>query len=194
VLVEDLLGRLNVETGTRASLRDLGQITALLEELKANPIVITIRSIAFEAFVCAVIQARGYQDCGIGKDVAYKDTTRDVDVYGWRGEIARVIECKANNAEADLDEGDVKKFFTETVPSFLSWARESGREIKTCKAELWTTGNIGQRSQDEFDKLQLNSIVEAKLLTMDDITANIPPKLRPKGRELLNNIRACQPK
>jgi hypothetical protein len=193
VLVEDLLGRLNVQAETGTSLRDLGQITALLEELKANPIVITIRSIAFEAFVCAVIQARGYHDCGIGKDVAYKDTTRDVDVYGWRGDIARLIECKANNAGAELDEGDVRKFFTETVPSFLSWARESGREIKKCKAQLWTTGKIGQRSQAEFNELRLNSIVEAKLLTMDDITAIIPTKLRPKGLELLNNIRAYQP-
>ncbi len=141
-----------------------------------------------------VIQARGYYDCGMGKDVAYKDTTRDVDVYGWRSDIARVIECKANNTGADLDEGDVRKFFTQTVPSFLTWAHASGREIKKCKAQLWTTGKIGQKAQAEFDRLRLKSIVEPKLLTMDDIPAIIPPKLRPKGLELLNNIRAYQPK
>jgi hypothetical protein len=194
ILVEELLGRLDFGTETATSLRDLGQITTLLEQLKTNPIVVTIRSIAFEAFVCSVIQARGYQDCGLGKDVAFDDTTRDVDVFGWRGDIVRVIECKANNAGADLSEGDVKKFFTEAVPSFVAWANESGREVKTCKAELWTTGQIGQKAEDEFAKLRLKSNVHAKLLTMDDIKAVIPSKLRQKGLELLNNIRAYQPK
>src|SRR5262249_53494295 len=160
----------------------------------ANPIVVTIRSIAFEAFACSVIQSRGYQDCGLGKDVAFGDTTRDVDVYGWRGDLVRLIECKANNAGADLAEGDVQKFFTETVPSFLAWANASGREVKTCKAQLWTTGQIGQKAQDEFARLRLKSNIQAKLLATNDIEAVIPSKLRQKGLELLNNIRAYQPK
>ena len=194
ILVEELLGRLNFGADTATSPRDLGQITTLLEQLKSNPIVVTIRSIAFEAFVCSVIQARGYQDCGLGKDVAFGDTTRDVDVYGWRGDIVGLVECKANNAAADLADGDVKKFFTETVPSFVAWANASGRQVKTCKAQLWTTGQIGRNAADEFAELRLKSNVEAKLLAMDDIKAIIPSKLLQRGLELLENIRAYQPK
>jgi hypothetical protein len=193
ILVEELLGRLGFGTDMATSLRDLGQITTLLDQLKTNPIVVTIRSIAFEAFACSVIQARGYQDCGLGKDVAFGDTTREVDVFGWRGDTARVIECKANNAGSDLAEGDVKKFFTETVPSFVAWANKSGRDVKTCKAQLWTTGRIGERAEDEFAKLRLKSNIDAKLLTMNEIKDVIPTKLRQKGLELLNNIRAYQP-
>jgi hypothetical protein len=194
ILVEELLGRLGLSADAETSLRDLGQITTLLEQLKSNPIVVTIRSIAFEALACSVIQARGYQECGLGKDVAFGDTTRDVDVYGWRGDILRVIECKANNAVADLADGDVKKFFTETVPSFVAWANASGRNVNTCKAQLWTTGRIGPKAEDEFVKLRLKSNVQAKLLTMDDIKSVIPSGLRQKGLELLENIRAYQPK
>ena len=57
VLVEELLGKWNGGENTDNNLRDLGQITTLLEQLKTNPIVVTIRSIAFEAFACSVIQA-----------------------------------------------------------------------------------------------------------------------------------------
>src|ERR1700733_374034 len=194
ILVEKLLGRLDTDPDTATSLRDLGQITSLLDQLKANPIVVTIRSLTFEAFTCSVIQARGYQDCGLGKDVPFGETTRDVDVYGWRGDLVRVIECKANNAAAELADGDVTKFFTQTVPSFLAWAKASGREVTTCKAELWTTGQIGQKALDEYDKLRLKANVQAKLLAMEDIEEVIPPNLRRKGLDLLNNIRACQPK
>ena len=136
----------------------------------------------------------GYQNCGLGKDVPFNDTTRDVDVYGWRGDIVRLIECKANNAGAELEEGDVKKFFTETVPSFLAWMKVTGQAFKTCKAQLWTTGRIGQKAQDEFDTLRLKSNVQAKLLAMDDIEAVIPSNFRSKGVDLLNSIRAYQPK
>jgi hypothetical protein len=76
--------------------------------------------------------------------VPWQQTTRDVDVFGIRGDELHIIECKAYHGKKSISREDVRKFFTETVPALKGWLRTHNRPFERCIAEIWTTGHKGK--------------------------------------------------
>jgi hypothetical protein len=194
VKVEELLGQLKAGADFAATDAELGEITSMLKELHANPVVVSIRSVALEAFTCCAIQADGWQSAGLGQRVDFDGkTTRDVDVYGWRNGDVRLIECKAAHSEKELAPTDVKRFFCETVPAYLKWVRHRGDNPSKCIAEMWTTGKITE-AQRTLSDLQLSSVIEPAILDRAAVTERLSPKIKERGALLLNDISLYQPK
>jgi hypothetical protein len=189
VLVEELLG--GVSNGAMNQDEGLQEFTSLLKALKANPVVVTIRSLAFEALAVMIIQADGFQSAGLSKNVPFGDTSREVDVYGHRGDMVYVIECKAIGENKALTAPEVKKFYTETVPAYLGWLRQRGDSPKSCQAEIWSTGRVGIEASEELAKLKLGTITTARLRDGDEVASLLPTRLKVRGGALLNAIRLC---
>jgi hypothetical protein len=194
VKVQELLGQLSAGASFAATSAELGEITSMLKELHANPVVVSIRSVALEAFACCTIQADGWQAVGLGGKVDFDgQTTREVDVYGWRNGDVRLIECKAAHSEKELARSDVKRFFCETVPAYLRWVRSRGDNPPKCIAEMWTTGKITE-AQQALSDLSLSSVIEPAILDRAAITERLSPKIKDRGTLLLHDISLYQPK
>jgi hypothetical protein len=194
VKVEELLGQLSAGVSFATTSAELGEITSMLKELHANPVVVSIRSVALEAFACCAIQADGWQSVGLSRKVEFDgQTTREVDVYGSRNGDVRLIECKAAHSEKELARSDVKRFFCETVPAYLKWVRNRGDNPPKCIAEMWTTGRITE-AQQALSELSLPSVIEPAILDRAAITESLSPMIKDRGTILLKDISLYQPK
>jgi hypothetical protein len=172
---------------------------ALLGELKANPVVVTIRSIAFEVIAGLVLQEReGCHDIRMGIDVPFSDrargfeTTRDVDVHGNRGDLLWAVECKAYHSAKEVDFSEVRRFYEEVVPAFLRWYGQSRGKYRECQAEFWTTGRFPPDAQAKLNELHAGlrypCKVNARLLDGGQVQANLPYALSARCVELLTAI------
>jgi hypothetical protein len=182
-----------IDSGTLASdSRSSDSIVRLLEDLKGNPIVNTLRSISFEVVAALIITALGCEGVGMALDVPFEQTTRDVDVYGSRGDDLWIIECKANAAEKELDSEDVRKFFTQTVPAFVHHRRSSGMDTHFDRvvAEIWTTGSVGSAALNELEQANLAVNVQAGIMNQQEVVERTPANrhLRRRVHELLTAI------
>jgi len=167
---------------------DIDSITTLLAELKSNPIVTDLRSIAFETLTALTMRAEGYEDITMGTDAPFLETTRDIDVHGRRGDVAAITECKAIVDANELKGGEVTKFFTETVPAFAKWHRKKHGNFTELKAQLWTTGQIGNEAQEAFDSLSIANEISADIKDREAIIAVIPRQLKERLQKLLTSI------
>ncbi len=172
---------------------DPGHLAALLDDLKGNPVVVHIRSIAFEVLAALALRADGWEQVGLGIDVPFVlpdagETTRDVDVHGVRGDEARLIECKAVHAEKEVTAEEVRKFFTETVPAYMKWHRKRGDGLTKCHAELWTTGRFSDDAVKAFAALKHGKHVSPALCTAADIRQALPQRLCSRCGDLLAEI------
>ena len=167
-----------------------------VDELHAHPYVAALRSLAFEVVTAALLGAKGWVGVELRRQVPFQNTTRDVDVVGKRDgeEEICLVECKAEHGTKELKPEYVRKFFTETVPAALKYFTNVKKcNIQKCKAEIWTTGLVGERAQAELANLRLPKRVDARLLEKADIISLVPSVLspcklliktlsRPKGR------------
>ena len=172
---------------------DTGYLAGLLDDLKGNPVVVQIRSIAFEVVAALALQSDGWEQVGLGLDVPWKppdsgETTRDVDVYGLKGDDTRLVECKAYHADKEVTPEEVKKFFTETVPAFVKWQTARGDRSTKYRAELWTTGRFGDGAVEALEGLSLGAHVDPALCNAADIRAMLPRKLKQRCNDLLREI------
>jgi hypothetical protein len=190
VLVEELIHDLGKDGPPNSAEGKFEHFSELLDDLKTNPVVGTLRSIGFEALAGLVIQAQGYEQVELGRIVPWEKTKRDIDVFGFRGEgdELRVIECKAYHKKKSVPAEDVTKFFTETLPALKRRLREQGRAFSTCKAELWTTGPLGREAREKLHALSPPKADKWKLLHRDDVERILPRSIKKRATELLNAI------
>jgi hypothetical protein len=170
---------------------DVQKFSRLLEELKTNPVVTILRSIGYEALCALILRSVGYEGVEMGCNVPFKESTRDVDVFGRRGKVLRVVECKALTARKELESCDVRKFYLETLPAFQTWySRKRGMEnsVEKIQAEIWTTGEIGFDAKQQLNDLQLATYIERGIKTSKDIETEIPTELRERIQKLLTAI------
>jgi hypothetical protein len=134
------------------------------------------------------MRSQNWEGVELGVNVPFRDTTRDVDVYGHRNlrEIARVVECKAARADSELDAAEVSKFYQETVPAFLA-AKVGGTRVSQCDAEIWTTGAVGQRARECLASIELDGRVQPTLVGGKELIDSVPRALE-RCRELLRVI------
>ncbi len=191
VEVEQLLHGLRHD-GDDESAGRFQRFSDLLKPLRANPIVVTLRSIGFEALSGLILRAQGYEQIEMGRIVPYKSTSRDVDVFGIRGDELRVIECKAYHRRRSVPEDEVRKFFTETLPALKKWLRHNGRDFRQCTAEVWTTGPLGNEARDALYELKHAKNDTWKLMRTDDLTKLIPKPIRSRSIELLKAIAVAE--
>ncbi len=71
------------------------------------------------------------------------------------GEELLVVECKA---EAGDKPAYVRKFYTETVPAYIRSKKSNGK-IRECRAEIWTTRQVGLDAQQTLEQLKLNPLI-----------------------------------
>ena len=117
-------------------------------------------------------------------------TSRDVDVLGFKGDELRIVECKAYHKKKSLLPEDVSKFFCETVPAAKKQLRQQHRSFETCKAEIWTTGPIGEKAQSELNGLSMPSGERRELVSVGNRSDLFPQAIRSRGTELLKLIAA----
>ena len=89
-----------------------------------------------------------------------------------------VVECKAAHAQKDLAPEDVYKFFKETVPAVL----RCFPNVKECRAELWTTGRVGEDAAAKLKSLRLIKRVQPKLREKNGIKELVQSSLSPCKR------------
>ncbi len=159
-----------------------------IEELKTNPIVVDLRSLAMEATTGFIVRSLGYDSVELGLNVLWKDTQRDVDVFGFQGDELRIIECKAHHGGHALAEIDVNKFFTETVPALKAYLRHTGRTFKTCVAEIWTTGPRGQVAAEAFNKLSKPQSDQWNIVTQEALCDLVPSRIASRVVPLLQTL------
>jgi hypothetical protein len=169
---------------------DVQTFSRLLEELKTNPVVTSLRSIGYEALCALILRSEGYGDVEMGREVPFQESTRDVDIYGRRADDLRVVECKALLAGNELLPEDVRKFYLQTMPAFIRWYDENrGKGLyKRVQAEIWTTGTIGDASREALNEIKAAPNVERRLRASEDVEPDIPSELRERAKTLLKAI------
>jgi hypothetical protein len=190
VLVERLLDDLWKGECLSDAKSNFEQFSRLLDDLKSNPVVATLRSIGFEALAGLVLRTQGYDDVELGRIVPWENTKRDVDVFGLGGkeDELRIIECKAYHGKKSLSADDVVKFFTETVPALKKRLREQGRGFSKCHAEIWTTGPLGREAREKRYSLNPPKAETWEMLSGNDVRNALPQLLRRRGAELIDAI------
>lgn len=189
ILVEEVLHDLSHGKKAESVDERFEDFSALLEDLKANPIVPTLRSIGFEALTGLIFRSIGYESVELGRIVPWKETTRDVDAFGFQGDELRVVECKAHHKRKSLEQRDVTKFFTETVPALKKWLAGQGRRVSRCRAEIWTTGPLGRIARDELHGLPRPKGDVWEMLRGEDVQNLIPQSIRKCSLQLISAIR-----
>lgn len=187
VLVEKLFNGLKRGHDVEAE-QQFQQFSGLLKQLKTNPIVVTLRSIGFEALGGLILGAQGYGQVALGRIVPRENTTRDVDVFGIRDDELRVIECKAYHCKKSLPPEEVRKFFTQTLPALKAWLQRNNHSFKRCIGEIWTTGPKGKEAGDELYALHRPKNHEWHIRRMKDIEEIIPSSIKIRSVELLRSI------
>jgi hypothetical protein len=166
----------------------IADLCASLEELKTNPVLVDLRSLAFESVSGLILRSQGWEGVELALSVPFHASTRDIDVYGSRNgrQTAKLVECKAASTEKQLEPLDVEKFFTQTVPAFL---RSKGHDdhVEECEAEIWTTGIVGREASDRLNSIKVDRRVRPKIVGGRELLASVPNGLR-RSRELLRVI------
>ena len=101
-----------------------------------------------------------------------------------------IVECKANRAGVALDPMAVSKFFGETVPAFVSHHRLS--YTTECRAEIWTTGAVGDDTLSQMAELPRRKSVVPALVYGSGLEEKVPESM-PSCRRLLRTIAAAGP-
>ena len=186
VVAERLLGGFDVEPASE----DYTQLVRSIRKLKANPVIADLCSIGFEAFAGMVLRDQRYELVTMGTNVPFGTTTRDVDVHGTGADEVVVVECKAYHEKKFVDFSEIKKFFTETVPSFVKWwsARNDNRTPSKVRAEFWTTGRFYHDAEEKLAALALKKNVVPALVTREQLEANLSSRVRMRGVSLLSAI------
>ncbi len=176
---------------SRASDADFVKFTQTLDELKTNPYVVDLRSIGFEVLTALLMRSNGWDEVQIGLKVPFQKTEREIDVTGHRNSQDQVyiIECKAEAGNKSLDPADVRKFYTETVPSYIT-AKCNNRMPTACFAEMWTTGQVGSDAIAVLNEIRLKSFIRPRLVAHDEIKNQIPHNLQ-SCKRLIEAISAC---
>ena len=166
--------------GKHTAAIDYDALTDDVEALRAHPYVADLRGLGLEVVAAVLLRARGWEDVRLGWSVPFKDTTREVDVMGKRSgdDEIHVVECKAAHEAKDLEPAHVRKFFAETVPAVL----KAYQGTKSCQAEIWTTGRVGDAARRELAGIALAKRVKPALLEKADILSVIPSTLSPCKR------------
>ena len=187
---EKMLGNLEAEKGEAGMARELYEFSGMLENLKSNPVVADLCAIGFELLAGLVCRSEGYEGITLGQDVPYmNDRSRDVDVLGYKGDEIVIVECKAYHSGKELNPTEVGKFFTQTVPACRDWWRKKeGRPRATCRAELWTSGIVGESAQAALDELSLSRDVSASLCGPGEIVGRLSSPLKTRGMGLLSAL------
>jgi hypothetical protein len=159
----------------------------LVNELKSNPVVTTLRSIGFEVLSGFALRSLGYEGVELGRIVPWNETARDVDAFGFKGDELRVLECKAYHRKKSVSPDDVTKFFTRTVPSLKKWLRGK-RNFSTCTAEIWSAGPLGTKAREALYGLPRPKTDHWKLLRHQDIEGLLPESIKRRGIEILRAI------
>lgn len=185
IAMEKLVYDLNVSNGET----DFGSFASQLEELKTNPVVVSLQSTGFEIVAGLVLKSVGFEQLHLGKIVPWQNTTRDVDVYAIRGDELRVIECKAYHSKKSVPESDVNKFFLETVPALKSYLRKNDLYFSKCIAELWTSGNRGTEAEKALAKIKVKPDQdEFSVLNRNRVLALLPQSIKTTAAKLINDI------
>ncbi|MCZ6692180.1 MAG: hypothetical protein O7H41_21565 [Planctomycetota bacterium] len=171
-----------------ATSEEIAQLGSVLQDLRVNPVVADLRSIGFEVLTGLALRAQGWEGVMLSQDVAFGNTTRDVDVLGHREDDLRIVECKAYHSGKELAAGEVKKFYTETVPACRKWWTESHGAPKRCLAEIWTTGIVGQEAREELERTSLDARVIPQMIEAAQIESNLPTTIRGRASGLLSSI------
>lgn len=191
VLIEKLLHGLE-ENDKAEAIENFKSFSSMMDDLKTNPIVVALRSIGFEALSALILRSQGYEQVELGRHVPFGDTTRDVDVFGILGDELRIIECKAYHRRKSVLEDDVTKFFTQTVPALKKWLRSRDIEFSKCKAELWTTGPLGNDARTALHKLKRAKSDEWSMTRAEDLKGEIPKSIRERSLELFRSIATAE--
>lgn len=187
VIVERLFhGSSSPEAG--GDVESFEEFADLLRDLKTNPIVVSLRSIGFEALSGLVLRSRGYEQVEMGRIVPWNETFRDVDVFGIRDGELLVVECKAYHRRKSIPGGEVSKFFTETLPALKKWLRVREIKFSNCTAEIWTTGPLGNIARDELFQLRRPKSDEWNLVPLRQLEQCLPDGIRKRSIELLRSI------
>ena len=151
-----------------------------IDVLRVHPYIAELRSLALEVVTAVLLRALGWEDIELRRTFQFRNTKREVDVVGKRGGGSQiyVVECKAAHKTKELDPVDVRKFFTETVPAAL----KGFTHATVCKAELWTTGLIGEEAQETLAGISLSKRVVPMLRERAGIVSLVPPPLLPCKR------------
>jgi hypothetical protein len=181
VSVEKLMSRI----GLSADLLKADAATDLavkIEQSAASPIVKDLRSLGFEVLTGLILSSKGWSNLELNRSYPFKNPerpndTRELDVGALRGgEEGYLVECKAHDPERPLGGAEVRRFFCETLPSFVS-AKFGNTSPKKITAEIWTLGLVSSDTQDTFRSLKLPSYVEANLLNRAAIEDLVPVSL-----------------
>jgi len=160
------------------------KFAASITALRNHPMVTDLSGLAFEAFACAALSGKGFEEVRAGLKVPFSHegvaTYREADVTGHSDDTHCIIECKALNGKNEVDREDVRKFFTETVPAYLDHVGKSN--VDSCRAEIWTTGKVSEETRSYLTDLPLNKRVVRAIHTRDKIP--FPQKLKPLARML----------
>lgn len=157
---------------------DYKKLADTLTQLKSNPYVVDLRSLGFESVSGLIVRTMGYDNVSLNlKVMRDSGEEREVDVSGERmgGQELFIVECKAEADQKSLNPEYVRKFFTETVPAFLR--SRPGGNVRQCRAEIWTTGQVGPDALAALKELKLKTLVKAALLGRDDVKHLIPNSL-----------------
>lgn len=188
VEVERLLGGFG-RVSLKTSQERFSEVAELMDDLKTNPVITDLRAIGLEALCALILQSQGYESLELGRNVRWKNTTRDVDVFAVRGDAdLRIVECKAYHRHKSILGPDVRKFFTETVPALKKWMRGTDRPFETCTAEIWTTGPKGKEAEEALKKLSSPRRDTWELRRMRDMHDDIPKSIRKRSVKLLEAI------
>lgn len=177
VQVQELLRNVAGEP-EKANDADVKKLADTLAELKTNPYVVDLRSLGFESVSGLIGRTKGYENIHLNlKATTESGEEREIDVCGEKngGEELLILECKAEAINKVLDPSYVRKFYTETVPAYLR--TKSGRTIRECRAEIWTTGQVGEDARQALAEISLKPFVKPALLGHDDVKKQIPSTL-----------------
>lgn len=88
-----------------------------------------------------------------------------------------------------MPEGDVNKFFLETVPALKSYLRKNDVHFEMCNAEIWTSGNRGTEAENALAKIKMKaSQDEFSVLNRKRVLALLPQPIRTTAEKLINDI------
>lgn len=193
---ERLLSQIGIEPGEKAEAKDaeIEQLRGILDGCSASPIIQDLRSIGMEITTALILSARGWSSIILNGQHPFRptrgaETTRELDVFGRRGDEIYAVECKAEYSDKSLDPGYVQKFFCETVPSMVRMVteRKGGRMPDRVFAEIWTTGKVGNDAHDALSALSLGKHIEARLRDAGSIKSLVPADL-PACNRLIDSI------
>lgn len=193
VQVQELLKNVAGDS-TKAKDDEYEELTKIVASLKTHPFIADLKALAFEALAGFLVKHQGWEEVQLNLKVPFElpegMTDREVDVSGQKNSWDEVciVECKAEAATKPLDDAYVRKFFTQTVPAFLTTkCRE--RNPSHCRAEIWTTGIVLDSNKKALSELSLKKFIQPQLVGRDQLIRQLPPTLESTKR-LIQTIAA----